>query len=77
MTDIQPATTETTTTRMAIPMDAAEVERELSHDLTEQMRAAQRRMVPQSRGDYFVAGAAFGFALAIVFIAVIELATRH
>lgn len=46
--------------------------------LTEEMRAEHAaRCVRQGPADYFIAGAAFGFALAVVVLAIITLATRH
>ena len=46
---------------------------ELDFNLTEEMRAEHAALcVRQGPADYFIAGAAFGFALAII-----TLATRH
>jgi len=51
----------------------------MEHDLTEQVRAAQRRAFrpPVATGDIFLCGAMAGFAIAIIFVISLELITSY
>lgn len=64
--------TVTSTTRRPANLAAA-----IEHDLTESFRAAHAaRAVRQGPADYFIIGATFGFALAVIVLAVLALITR-